>query len=691
MTKRIISIISLVLILAVCLVSTTSCLLVYEGLKELENQTQGGETPDGPGEGGETPEGPGEGGETPDGPGEGGETPDGPGEGGEEPPHEHNFVDGKCECGEDDPNYVPPHVNKLVVGETNEIYVDGSVVNAWSQPIVWVEFVVTEKANYKFVCAETGALALIYASDYTTNLCGYTGAADLEAGTYYVCVGGGAIGMFNVTVTKTAIEEQPGEGGEGGEVTPPAHVNSLTVGDTNKIVVSGDVQNAAGLPIEWVSFTADEKAHYEFIGDTGVACLIFDTNYALLCAGTGKADLEAGTYLICVGNGAVGEFNVAVTKSAIEEPVNDPFVFEAQDLEAAAAGSFTDGQKVLVGTNDYFTLIMSAKTKIDSSNKTWSDEYTSGQRLNFGGATAWGTSQATVTKQGIMFTTSDAATIKVWWVCGGDGDRYVAIWDSTGKVVSATTVAANGDIRLDTLGVPAAGVYYLSNPVNNNYIFKVEVTEGEAPAHEHVWSKATCTEAQKCYCGETQGEAPGHTEVTDAAVDPTCTEAGKTEGKHCSVCNEVLVKQDAVEASGHNYVDNTCSVCGAAKESEGGETPEVPAVTSQVHDFTENGKTSTFYTITGNLSTSKGTVDYDGKTLNQCLKMESSTSIKFTASSDGTLRLVFLEAGKKVKFNGTSYTTDANGIVEITVAAGENSVTKGDSINLFYMVYTPNA
>ena len=31
---------------------------------------------------------------------------------GEPAPHEHNFVEGKCECGEEDPNYVPPHVHE---------------------------------------------------------------------------------------------------------------------------------------------------------------------------------------------------------------------------------------------------------------------------------------------------------------------------------------------------------------------------------------------------------------------------------------------------------------------------------------------------------------------------------------------------------------------------------------------------
>ena len=63
--------------------------------------------------------------------------------------------------------------------------------------------------------------------------------------------------------------------------------------------------------------------------------------------------------------------------------------------------------------------------------------------------------------------------------------------------------------------------------------------------------------------------ANGHTEVTDAAVEPTCTMAGKTEGKHCSVCNAILVAQTEIPAKGHTWTaasctePRTCSVCSA--------------------------------------------------------------------------------------------------------------------------------
>lgn len=137
---------------------------------------------------------------------------------------------------------------------------------------------------------------------------------------------------------------------------------------------------------------------------------------------------------------------------------------------------------------------------------------------------------------------------------------------------------------------------------------------------------------------------------------------------------------------------------GNGSGGENGEQPggdiQIPAG-SYVHNFTENGKESDFYSISGNLSTSKGSVTFDGLTLTQCLKIETATSISFTAPESGTLILVFggstAAAGKTIKIDGKKQTIGADHILKITVSAGSHTITKGDSINLFYMVYTSDS
>ena len=108
--------------------------------------------------------------------------------------------------------------------------------------------------------------------------------------------------------------------------------------------------------------------------------------------------------------------------------------------------------------------------------------------------------------------------------------------------------------------------------------------ETTAAPHTHTWSSwstvnnATCTAAgsqeRTCSCGEKETQpiaATGHTEVTDKSIAATCTTEGKTEGKHCSVCNTVTVEQKVIAPLGHSEVIDSAvpATCTAEGKTEG--------------------------------------------------------------------------------------------------------------------------
>lgn len=70
-----------------------------------------------------------------------------------------------------------------------------------------------------------------------------------------------------------------------------------------------------------------------------------------------------------------------------------------------------------------------------------------------------------------------------------------------------------------------------------------------------------------------------HTPLIHPAIAPTCTAAGRTEGRHCSICGKVMKVSEKIPATGHVYMVTTipattnrngsiiekCKVCGKVK------------------------------------------------------------------------------------------------------------------------------
>ncbi len=197
---------------------------------------------------------------------------------------------------------------------------------------------------------------------------------------------------------------------------------------------------------------------------------------------------EAGTYYLGLPQGSNYLFRVDVIEEVPVAAEPQEYILDATaDLTAFAQGDKADGD--VETFHDFFTVMYSAKNKVDGSKKTFDDGYTATQRLNFGGKT----DPANGMINSVKFTVDGAATVKIWWVSGGDG-RNFAIYSADGTVLAETADASvKNALYISELEIAEAGTYYLGLPQGSNYLFKVQVTVlgsgGTAKPERADWSQ----------------------------------------------------------------------------------------------------------------------------------------------------------------------------------------------------------
>ena len=254
-----------------------------------------------------------------------------------------------------------------------------------------------------------------------------------------------------------------------------------------------------------------------------------------------------------------------------------------------------NGDKVLIGAPSYGKLLSAEKVSADSFYN-----------------------------KGVDYSAEDFSNVtdaEIFVVTVNDDGTYT-FTSLTGKVIALasnySSLNADGEHKSWALTDREDGTFLMKNTGRNTYLewyssknnwstysagntaeyylsFYAETTAGDH-VHNHIsaTTQPTCTEdgyvTYTCDCGNTytvDGEtATGHTEADDVAVDPTCTKTGLTAGKHCSVCNTVIVAQKEVASLGHTFEEGKCTVCGITGEAADFDTIESTGTGQYTKPFT---------------------------------------------------------------------------------------------------------
>ncbi len=393
-------------------------------------------------------------------------------------------------------------------------------------------------------------------------------------------------------------------------------------------------------------------------------------------------------------------------------------VLIAQEEIPALGHNYVDGVCSVCGEEQPTTLVFNRDSFGDSSGYAWHDwtaTTTTGESIS-GVGYIYGTTKTSIQINGsktgdyIYNTTALPGTITSITLTKESGtDRNFDILTSDTPFDHNTTASLKGEATDAKKLVTTDSVTW--EFTNNHKYFAIVICDSAATYLSSIEieyyvcphankvaigeaKEATCTEdgitaGEKCAdCGDVitaqetipaTGHTAGEFEIT---TPPTCTEAGE-ETQKCTVCQEVLAT-NAIAATGHNYENGVCSVCGDVKV-EGTQLADF--------EFGENRDSTTHYDGT-DISTEKSfsteldsdytltltnaTKVYDGAfdaKGNSALKLGTGSvaaSFSFTVGDNVKTIVIYIAGYKantaKIDVNGTSY--------DITTKSNEGNYTK---------------
>lgn len=363
-------------------------------------------------------------------------------------PHTHEYVEGKCSCGAEDPTYVPPHTHNFVAGE-----------------IVAPTFDAEGYTTYTCSCGGSEKRDIVPALVAVAQV-GDVKYADIQEAIKAAAPAGTVELLCDVTVEEWIMISEILTIGDGTVIT--LDMNGLTIDGNGHTLTINNVESAGN------------GNHIFYDGDYNVCDLTLVMGESVNGLGITSGTISNVTFI--GGRGASAGAAIHVSDGIVTGVHAGNVTIEGCTFKNnGAAIYFETAQDNLVVNNNTFEIVAGANVIMFRGTERFTNNtVVSGRTVN-------------VVSGSPVITGNDF------------GDVRLKVYNEAAATITNNTI--NNLVFNDE---SATKTVFGGNTLSEAAAAALAAVEHKEPAHEHAWSDATCTEGQKCECGETQGEALGH-------------------------------------------------------------------------------------------------------------------------------------------------------------------------------------